>query len=66
MANRNNYHRTMYECIDHSPHTVPESEANTNGALFYHTEVKCNVGIPCPPYDAQKEVVCSVHKVMTK
>ena len=60
MANRNNYHRTMYECIDHSPQTVPDSAANTNGALFYQTEVKCGYGISCPPYDAQKEVMCVV------
>ena len=60
MANRNNYHRTMFECIDHSPQTVPGSAADTNGALFYHTEVKCNYGIPCPPYDTQKEVMCVV------
>ena len=58
MANRDNYHCTMFECIDHSPQTVPDSKADTNGALFYHTEVKCGYGIPCPPYDAQKEVVC--------
>ena len=60
MANRNNYHRTMFECIDQSLQTVPGSEADTNGALFYHTEVKCKYGIACPPYDAHKEVTCVV------
>ena len=35
------------------------SSANTNGVIFYHTEVKCN-GIPCLPYDTQKEVTCVV------
>ena len=61
MANCNNYQRTMYECIDQSPQIIPGSEAGTNGALFYHTEVKCNYGIPCPPYDEYKEVMCVVY-----
>ena len=59
MANHYNYQRTMFECVDISPESVPGSVANTEGALFYHTEVKCN-GIPCPPYDTQKEVTCVV------
>ena len=59
MANHNNYHRTMFECVDQSLQSLPGSEADTDGAIFYHTEVKCN-GIPCPPYDAQKEVTCVV------
>ena len=59
MAERHNHHRTMYECVDQSPQSVPGSVANTNGAVFYHVEVKCN-GIPCPPYDTQKEVTCVV------
>ena len=53
------HHRSTFECVDQSPQSVPGSHANTNGALFYHVEVKCN-GIPCPPYDAQKEVTCVV------
>ena len=61
MTTRNDFHgRTMFECVDHSPQTVPGSSANTDGALFYHTEVKCNYGLPCPPYNTQKEVTCVV------
>ena len=60
MAGRYNHHRTMFECVDRYPQSVPGSIANTDGALFYHTEVKCNYGIPCPPYDTQKEVMCVV------
>ena len=63
MANRNDYRRTMFECVDISPESVPDSTATTDGALFYHTEVRCGYGIPCPPYDAEKEVVLSVHVV---
>ena len=60
MADYHGHYRTMFECVDQSPQSVPGSAVNTNGALFYHTEVKCNYEIPCPPYDAQKEVTCVV------
>ena len=60
MAERSTHRRTMFECVDHSPQSVPGSIANTEGVLFYHTEVKCGYGIPCPPYVAQKEVMCVV------
>ena len=60
MANHHSYHRTLYECVDQSPQSVPGSLSDTNGALFYHTEVRCNHGVPCPPYNAQKEVTCVV------
>ena len=59
MAERYDHHRSTFECVDQSPQTILGSSANTNGALFYHTEVKCN-GISCPPYDTQKEVMCVV------
>ena len=59
MANFHGYRRTMFECVDRYPQSIPGSRSNTNGALFYHTEVKCN-GIPCSPYDSQKEVTCVV------
>ena len=60
MAEYKAYHRSMFECVDQYPESVPGSSANTNGALFYHVEVKCNYGLPCPPYDTQKEVTCVV------
>ena len=60
MAEKHDHHRSTFECMDQSPQSVPGSIASTNGVLFYHTEVKCNVGIPCPPYDTQKEVTCVV------
>ena len=59
MAERYNHRRSTFECVDRYPQSVPGSIANTDGALFYHTEVKCN-GIPCPPYVTQKEVTCVV------
>ena len=55
-----NHARSTFECVDHNPQTVPGTRRNTNGALFFHVEVKCNYEIPCPPYDTQKEVTCVV------
>ena len=60
MANWYGHRRTMFECVDRNPQSIPGSIANINGAYFYHVEAKCNVGIPCPPYDTQKEVTCVV------
>ena len=60
MANFWAHQRTMFECVDRFPQTVPGSIADRDGASFYHTEVKCNRGIPCLPYVAQKEVTCVV------
>ena len=60
MAMYRGHHRTMFECVDRNPQSIPGSIANTNGALFYHVEAKCHVGIACPPYDTQKEVTCAV------
>ena len=59
MSERHNHHRTMFECMDGSPESVPGSSADTNGALFYHVEANCN-GMPCPPYVAEKELTCVV------
>ena len=53
------HHRTTFECIDKDQDSVPGSQANTNGALFYHVEANCN-GIPCPPYNNYKELNCIV------
>ncbi len=54
-----NHYRTMYECVDASPDKIPGSAGNSNGAVFYHVEATCN-GLPCEPYDPQKELTCVV------
>ena len=54
------HYRSTFECMDRYPQSIPGSIPDTNGALFYHVEVKCNFGISCPPYDTQKEVMCVV------
>ena len=59
MTQHYTHHRITFECLDKDPESIPGSAANTNGALFYHVEATCN-GIPCPPYDTQKELTCAV------
>ena len=50
---------STHECLDHHPESIPGSSADTNGALFYINEATCN-GIPCPPYDPEKELTCAM------
>ena len=52
--------RSMYECVDKSQESVQGSFRDTNGALFYHVEVDCGFGLPCPPYIEELEVTCAV------
>lgn len=53
------HYRTMYECMDRYPASAPGSYLNKDGAVFYHVEASCN-GIPCPPYNSEKEMTCVV------
>ena len=59
MTEDRTHHRNTFECVDKDPESIPGSAADTNGALFFHVEATCN-GLPCPPYDAQKELTCAV------
>ena len=52
-------HRSMFECVDKDAQALPGGSANTHGILFHFTEGTCN-GLPCPPYDPQKELTCVV------
>ena len=55
------HHRSMYECVDKSQESVPGSQSDENGALFYHVEVNNGcTGFRCPPYDRVKELTCAV------
>ena len=54
------YSRTMYECVDKTPESVPGLNGGSNPrAFFYSVEPYCN-GLSCPPYDAGKELTCAV------
>ena len=37
----NPHYRTMFECVDKNPDSIPGSAPNVNGAVFYHTEASC-------------------------
>ena len=59
MTEANAHYRNSFECVDKNPESIPGSAAETLGALFLHVESTCN-GLPCPPYDPQKELTCAV------
>ena len=59
MTEHYTHSRTAIECVDKDPEGITGSAASTDGALFYHLEATCN-GLPCPPYDPQKELMCAV------
>ena len=60
MAEWYGLHRTLFECVDRYPQSIPGSARQSPSARFNHVETKCNVGIPCPPYNAEKEITCVV------
>ena len=53
------HNTATYECVDKDAEAVPGSRVDTKGGLFYNVEASCN-GLPCPPYDPQKELTCAV------
>ena len=59
MTGHYTHNKATYECVDKDAESVPGSHANSDGGLFYHVEVDCN-GLPCAPYDPQKELMCAV------
>ena len=59
MSERYSHHRSTFECIDEDLESIPGSHASTDPALFFYNEATCN-GLPCPPYDTQKEITCAV------
>ena len=59
MAERNNHHRSTFECVDANPEGTIGSNPNQNGILFYHVEPRCG-SLPCLPYEQEKEMTCAV------
>ena len=52
--------RTMYECVDKDPESIPGLNSHSSPlAYFFLVEPYCN-GLSCPPYDAEKELTCAV------
>ena len=60
MTARKKHNRSMFECIDKDQESLPGSHHNTNGARLYHVEADCHTGLPCPPYNKEKELNCVV------
>ena len=59
MAEHHQHQRSLFECMDGNPESVPGSAGIQNGAFFYHAESQCHT-LPCPPYIAGREVSCAV------
>ena len=60
MSEYHNHSRTMYECVDKNPESVPGlNAASPPKALFEPVEPYCS-GLSCPPYDAEKELTCAL------
>ena len=59
MSSYHGHKRTMFECVDSDPESVPGSSTFVGGALFYFVESQCT-GIPCPPYAEGRELACTV------
>ncbi len=53
-------HSMVYECVDKDGEYVPGEARDTNGALFHLVGAVCNVGLPCPPYVANRPITCVV------
>ena len=59
MSEYRNNHRTMFECVDREPESVPGSAGILPRTHFVPVEASCS-GMACPPYDPQKELLCVV------
>ncbi|XP_067941945.1 putative cuticle collagen 145 [Watersipora subatra] len=52
--------RRTFECVDAEPEYIDGEHASNDGALFYFNKTSCNQGVPCPPYNANKAIICAV------
>ena len=50
---------SQFVCVDREPESVPGSVSDQNGKLFYFVEGICG-SLPCPPYENNREITCSV------
>ena len=46
---------STFECVDRDQESIPGSGEDIRSAQLHHVEASCS-GMPCPPYDAQKEL----------
>ena len=60
MTQHNNEHKNTFACVDKDAESIPGSGGGMEKrGRFFHMEATC-AGIPCPPYDPQKELTCAV------
>ena len=52
----------MFECVDEDQESMAgSSNGDENGGILCHVEAGCGAdGLPCPPYDQNKELNCVV------
>ena len=50
----------VYECVDKDGEAVPGQIENDSGARFTMVGAVCNVGLPCPPFIANRPITCVV------
>jgi hypothetical protein len=62
MAERYDYYRTTYTCMDGNPDNSSETGTHTNkdGVLFHFVEAICSGSLPCTPYIDGQELTCAV------
>ena len=60
MAERYSHYRSTFECVDKATEHLPGEQRNTDGATFWNIEAVCSRGLPCPPYNNNKEINCVV------
>ena len=54
------HRRSSFNCIDVNPEVIPDTSADTNGALFYYTSSVCGYGLDCPPYENNRILSCAL------
>ena len=52
--------KTEFVCVDAQPDVLPGTGTDREGSELWLTEVKCDRDLPCPPYNAEKELTCAV------
>ena len=61
VADRNNLNRAEFICLDKTPDATIKTSTSIQGARMHHVEAACSsTGLPCPPFDATKELSCVV------
>ena len=59
MAEYYDAYRLQYICVDDSFKLVPGSSSSSSSMLLHFVEGRCG-SLPCPPYDATRELSCAI------